>query len=104
MELALEGASEFVCTGSSTDWALLTGTVGCSAPLCAARIAASILARTLRALRVRATNGRSTLAPVVRMRHPAVGPSASSANTHARPTPPKIAPVVESSHCQNAIL
>ena len=56
------------------------------------------LARTLRARRVRFTNGRSTLAPVVEMCAAAVGPSASSTTTHARPTPPKIAPAVESTH------
>src|ERR1043166_7416708 len=66
-----------------------------------ARTAASIFASTFFARRVRFTNGKSTLAPVLQIRPLAVGPSASSDATHKRAIPLKISPAVGSTHCQN---
>jgi len=83
MEEAADAASEFLWRETA---------VGCIATSRDARSAASILSRTLRTRRVRFTKGRSTLTPVERTRDPAVGPSASSSITHARPMPVKIAP------------
>jgi hypothetical protein len=101
MDAAPDGASNFVCTEGSAGWGLGTEAVDCATSPRAARIAASILARTLRARRVRATNGRSTLAPVVQSRDFAVGPIASSAATQTTPKLAKIAPEKELTHCQN---
>ena len=83
MEEAADAAWELVWTETAA---------ACIATSREARSAASIVSRTLRARRVRFTKGRSTLTPVVRTRDPAVGPSASSSITHARPMPVKIAP------------
>lgn len=92
-------ASELVWTETAAGCRLGMGTVGCIVTSREARTAASIAARTLLARRVRFTNGRSTLTPVVRTCDLAVGPRASSRTTHARPMPVKIAPAVEFTHC-----
>src|SRR5579862_572711 len=102
MEGVADGASEFVWTEVPAGCALGIGTAGSMLTSRDARTAASMAARTLLARRVRLTNGRSLLAPVVRTREPAVGPSASSSKTQAAAIPMKIAPAVEFVHCHRA--
>lgn len=102
MEAVAEPA-DLVGTGGSAGGATIAGSVDCSRTPPVARTAASILPRTFRARRVRFTSARSTLAPVVRMRERAVGPSASSSATHSTAKLPKIAPAMEESiHCHEA--
>lgn len=98
--VAVTDASNVVWIEDSADWVMVAGTIGCSMAR-AARTAASILERTFRARRVRFTSRSSTLAPVVRIRDLAVGPSANSNITHARDMPVKIAPAVEFAHNQS---
>jgi hypothetical protein len=113
MEGAADAASEFVGTETPAGCGLSAGTAGCPLDMgtgdCTAdcgvtsreaRTAALIASRTFSARRVRLTTGRSTLTPVAQTREPAVGPSASSSNTHARPTPVKISPEMEFAHSQ----
>src|SRR6266480_1936831 len=96
MGAVAEAVSEVVWTAGSAGCAAPTGAVGRSlTPPRAARTATSIFARSLRARRVRHTNGRFTVTPVVRMRVFAVGPRANSNKTQARPMPPKIAQTVK---------
>lgn len=103
MEGAADAVSELVWTETPAGCRLGMGTAGCIVTSREAQTAASIVLRTLRARRVRFTNGRSTLTPVARTRDTAVGPSASSSTTHAKPMPVKIAPEVEFTHCHRQV-
>src|SRR3954451_11599968 len=95
-------ASEFVGMGTPVVCSG-TRTAGCMVTSREARTAASIASRTLPARRVRFTNGRSTLTPVMRTRDAAVGPSASSSSAHTTPMIMKIAPEVEFTQYQKEL-
>ena len=91
--VGVAAASDVRTVGSAGE-VVIAGAVGCSTTARVMRTAASILAKTLRARRVRFTIGSSIVAPVVRMRELAVGPSTCSIATHATATPEKMAPDV----------
>jgi hypothetical protein len=94
-------ASDLVGLLGSTCEVMVAGDAGWSIPPPEALTAASILARTFLARRVRFTSGKSIVAPVVRRRELAVGPSASSNATHARAKPLKISPATAFAHSQS---